>query len=204
MLDSYLRTPYAFTSATLQTISIAMLDPGMSIDRVSQVVHEGEYLHKVEFRYLPPDDPVRKSLRSGWVLLDSNRYWVMRAFEVHTKLGDKLDSPEVDYVADYQYADASGRFPILSRAIVRRNIPAQKLEYETTITFELREADLPETDFRLSGFGFPEPPGAPPVASGSRWYLWLIGAAVLLIGSGWYIRHRLRTRPAAVAPTAAK
>ena len=63
--------------------------------------------------------------------------------------------------------------------------------FEETCAYELHERNVPEREFRLTWYGFQDPPGVPS-APGSRWYLWFIGAAVVSLGIGWYLFRRLR------------
>lgn len=67
----------------------------------------------------------------------------------------------------------------------------------TTRLISLKETDKTPADFRLSGFGLPEPVDAPPLEKPTRWYLWILLAAaacgVLACGFA-YVRHRRQKR----------
>jgi hypothetical protein len=65
--------------------------------------------------------------------------------------------------------------------------------------FHSSPVPFPDSDFRLSAFGLPEPMGVPPPPQRSRTWLWLLVATVvsaaLAIVFAWLKRHRLmRTR----------
>lgn len=192
-VESILKTPYTFSSI-VSTLAVSLADPGFSIDKVTFFDYEGDRLHKVEFRYSPLEDAARRPLRRGWVLLDPKRYWVMRAFEATAKWGEN----DTNYVASFQYHDTRGGFPILKQVSVRRKIPSKNREFETTQTYELEERDVAETEFRLSAFGFREPPGVP-IPAGTRWYLWFMGIAAVSLVLGWFLWRNLQQRKLAAA-----
>jgi len=68
----------------------------------------------------------------------------------------------------------------------------------TTRVLEVKVTDKTPADFRLSGFGLPEPADAPPPPPPPRWHLWLLGCAaitaVLAFGFAW-LRRRYMAPP---------
>jgi hypothetical protein len=64
----------------------------------------------------------------------------------------------------------------------------------------LKITDKTPDDFRLSAFGMPEPVDAPPLEKSTRWYLWILAAAVLCgaLSFGFAYLRRRRIRRAAI------
>jgi len=185
-----LRAPYTFV-AIVNTLEARLDDPEFSINKVAPVDDgDGQFL-KVEFKYDPVKNKNHKPLRSGWVLLDTKRYWVMRAFEARTLWGDGSR----DFAARFEYNDTPDDFPILKTILVTAKIPTKNRSFESVYSYQLQERDLPEREFRISAFGFPEPPGAPRI--GTPWYVWFIALAFASLAVGWYFRRRMaKSKPA--------
>jgi hypothetical protein len=59
----------------------------------------------------------------------------------------------------YEYRHGEDGLPILKRTVSKSRVPSEQVETESINEFDLREADVPEDDFALSAFDFPEPPG---------------------------------------------
>lgn len=188
LIEAVRRLPYSFT-AIFPMCTETVLDPAYVVDNVSLV---DESLCKVKFRFTGPDHKGRRmTVRSGSLIFDAKRYWVIRHLEAVASRAGR----EVKYEISYEYVEASGRFPILKKTTTKR---VDKEEYEQVHDYELEEKDVAEIDFRLTAFGFAEPKGAPPIGSGSRWYLWFIGIGALLIVAG-YGFHRWRRAGASQA-----
>jgi hypothetical protein len=167
-------------------------EPGFALTRVSPVVRDGRTLAKVEFDFHPEDQ--RIPLRGGWFLYDPEHCWVIHAYDVRVEWPRSPEySSQGSMSATYEYRDASANFPLLKTIVKRvkqfdRPLKDQEYRYE----FDVKEADVPEKDFTLSAFGFPEPPGSP--KSPSTWYWWTAGAGIVLlvlsVATTWWLRRR--------------
>jgi hypothetical protein len=131
--------------------------PDFVLQSVETVESEGEPLVRVEFDYVP-DDPFLTRVRGGFVLLDPNRYWLIR--EVRTK-GD-WGGGSVGEIIIYQEFDSS---------LDELPLPTHRQEHWIGITEEgesahhvaetwcegWKRSSEDEADFRLTAFGLPEP-----------------------------------------------
>lgn len=181
--------PFNFSNMVLQ-LDVIVGDPGFTLKRVSPVTRDGRELARVEFSYRPKD-LVRVPLRGGWVLYDPERFWVIKEYEVQMDWKRPQGAWAVATVtATYDYQEGDDRFPILKRIVRTEKMPSERWETQHTAEFDLTEADVPERDFTLPAFGFPEPPGAkkPPVS----WYLWAAVAAVPCLGLAFLLRRLSR------------
>jgi hypothetical protein len=186
------RFPFTFAAA-FSGYDLTVVDPGFSIKKAAPVVVDSRRLIRVDFDYTSAKDPVTRSLRAGSVLFDPDRYWTIRQFEIQVQ----TETGRMTSTASFDYHEAGG-FPVLKEIVSRRKNPGRSIDLESTWKFDLRERNVPEREFRLSAFGFPEPHGV--VWRGnSRWYLWFIAAAVASLGLGWYFRHLIRRRKEALA-----
>jgi hypothetical protein len=135
-----------------------------SLLALSQAITKKQYLRSVLDAFV-----------LGSMVLDPDHYWVLLEDNARCEWEDKSlgGVMSVVSVAEYNYADDG--LPILRRLVRRQNTPAPGKEVEATFVFELREAQLPESEFTLSAFGLPEIADAP---QRSSWYFWA-GAAGL-------------------------
>ncbi len=121
--------------------------------------------------------------QKGWALLDPKNYWCVDAYEL-----DKADG--WNWRGDHYYRLSPSGFPLYAKSI-----HAQTKGPETGLVvvgeFALEEHDgLPESEFSLSHFGFPEPPGYEVVQKGKQWWLAIIIVAVALIAAGVFLKRR--------------
>lgn len=192
-VETILRTPYTLVRIS-ESMRESLVEKVFSIGKVAQVEHEGETLYKVEFRYTPAKKAATRALCTGWVLVDPKAHWVIRVLDSEAKFGTLV----MHYQVRYEYITARGAFPILKQTVGVRKALNKGRSVEETCVYELEERVVPEREFRLTWYGFPDPPGVPS-ARGSLWYLWFIAAAVVSLGIGWYLFRRLRKRTASPA-----
>lgn len=192
-LDSPVDTNYVYGASLLELI----VNPDFTATRASAVSRGGGTLVKVEFTVSQPTSKDPGVLKSGWFLLDPDFFWVQRDNEIQVQWRGKGDlRDEFTVATTFDYDERAAPFPILKRWAEQRTTKkanGDTEKHEWTFTFDLVEADVPESDFTLSAFGFPEPPR---VSGPVRWYLWVaigrIGffALALLI---WGSRRRRAT-----------
>jgi len=175
---------------------------GFRLQDVEPVMRNGEQLARVTFFYEPPKEEWgHNPVRDGWVLLDPQRYWLLREAETKAYSMGQLGTITVRC----EYDDGKAPFPILKRHVSTAKSTGltpegRKAGYKIgeASTFDIRfdmepfhEAD--EADFKLSAYGLPEPP---PPASKSGWNWWLTvtlaGLALLIIGILLYRRTARR------------
>jgi hypothetical protein len=174
-----------------------MKDKDFKLKSVTPLNRDGQELIRVEFLHRNPADPILYQLwivMDGWILLDPEHSWVIKECQVNTiNMGGATGS--IAIVNDYT-ANAQG-FPIPTSRLTRESYSdGVALREKTTeanfVYFEQRY--VPESEFTLSAFGFPEPDGLGP----TPWYLWAGISAVtciaLAIGLRWLARRTATQR----------
>ena len=168
-------------------------DPGFKVKRVTPVVLDGAECCKVEFGYRIELGPRVPSFIAGSVTFDPARLWVIRALEARTESA----AGNTEISAAYEYEGAKDGFPILKRVTHNFHLVGTDANDRTdTIEFDLKEADVPEREFTLAAFGFPEPGEAKRT---TPWFLWLAlgGFACLILAAFFRWRARRSTQAAA-------
>ncbi len=156
-----------FTFATVpEPHHVIVKEPGFTCKGVIAMSREGRDWVKVDFDYRPQGKNPRIPVTVGWVVYDPKRYWVIREFDI------QLDWPGAKFLATEtrEYEEASDGFPLLKKILLRYKKPSEGYDSEKKWEFDLREADVPESEFTLSAFGFAEPGGIP--RQPTPWYFW--------------------------------
>jgi len=187
MVSTY---PCSFASIN-RRLRIVVKEPGFELKRVTHVKRDGESLAKMEFAYMP-EDPFHIPLRGGWVLYDPAHYWIIREYDVQMDWPAPQGAVSQGTIASaLQYQDADDGFPIIKRIAQKIRI-SSFVDNDNSFDFDIREGDVPESDFVLSAFGLPEPPGFEGKRP-TRWYLWVglagIGCLVLSAVFAWRKRR---------------
>jgi hypothetical protein len=171
-------------------LQVMVKEAGFTVKQVTPVSRDGRQFAGVEFAYQPADPSVIP-LRGGWVLFDPDRYWVTRGFELQTDWSRAgSTSAKGTDEASLEYVEAGDGFPILKQIVYTRQIPTRGNHTEFRYEYDLREADVPESDFTLSAFGFPEPVGIG--KEPTRWYIWVAVAAVVCLALAGFFRWLAR------------
>jgi hypothetical protein len=150
-------------------------------------------LVRVTFRYAPKD-PTKDWQRSGVVVLDPSRDWVIRRTELEEKRQVGNIKVTGKYTGRIDYKENGDQHVI--KAETRKKIWNNgTVVNEITMLgeSELRpRKSIPESEFTLSAFGLPEPHWARPKSK--PWYLWfaIAGLVCLSLGGGvaWVKRRR--------------
>jgi hypothetical protein len=174
-------------------LQVTIFDPGFSLRTVTPVEDAGRNLVKVEFNYQPPTDadPKKNSsllmLHGGWLLLDPQHFWIIRKCAIDRDWGKETGTE----IADFDYQNTDDGFPILKRVVRTSNRPKDG-DLEFVYEYDLHEGDVPEREFTLGAFGFPEPGGATQAPRPTPWYLWfaIAGAVSLAVGIIFFRRAR--------------
>jgi hypothetical protein len=133
-------------------------------------------------------------LTGGWIIFDPNHFWII--CECH--LEQQVTPPQAGSStgvshAKFDYKYGRNDFPLITRISNRfeGTVQGTKMQVDTIYDFELVERDdVPDSEFTLSAFGFPEPFGLEASRSKRNWYLWAGGAGILLIVLAVLIRWR--------------
>jgi hypothetical protein len=121
--------------------------------------------------------------RKGRFILDSQYSWVLVECAVEQQLPPGAMGSIVYSTSKFQYRYGEDQFPIVTKIsrMSEGEIAGTKMQLEDNTEFELYEAaDIPIGEFTLTAFGLPEPPGIV-WNKPTPWYVWLGGAAILLI-----------------------
>ena len=113
-------------------------------------------LVKIAFSYEPTNPEQNDYVRSGVVVLDTGRYWLIRTAEVSGSWGD--DEKGVIKVAN-DYDDGKLPYPIVTRQVeyVSATDGKARSERNTVTTYELYAPTRDASLFTLTAFGLPEP-----------------------------------------------
>lgn len=160
-----------------------LADPGFVVENVLPVRCDARECVEVAFRFDPSASSLKSRVRSGTVVLDPRRRWVLARSELHLANGND----EVVATTTFEYVDTPSAWPVLRRYQVdsvgyRPEIHRLVFEHDTSV-----DAEIPDSAFTLSAFGLPEPaqPGG-----GRLWFLWLNLAAVVCICLAVLLRKR--------------
>ncbi len=163
-------------------------DPKFTVHRVTPVPRGDIKTVKVEFDYRSPSDkPVIPSLK-GWVLYDPQRFWVIH--EYNTQVEWETTNVKAAATVVYEYEEAADGFPLPKR-VTQRFTPVNGVDREHHYEFNLKEADVSESDFTLSAFGLPEPPEIESTKP-MPWYLVLAGIGMVCLGVFFFLRSRAK------------
>jgi hypothetical protein len=143
--------------------------PGFQLKRISDVSTGDETLARMEFTSSAVFRPDWR-ITGGTVTLDVGRHWAVRDYSVNIQ----TDAPCV-VTGHVEYDPSNETLPIPVRAVKDQKFPNDGIHRHFTIDYEsFEEAETPESAFRLTAYGLPEP-------SGERrlWQLVLLGGLVL-------------------------
>lgn len=187
-VDRWSRCPFSF-GHVFRGLGVISRDPTFTLKQVTSTVREGREWAKVEFACSPQGNPRVPSV-TGWVVFDPEHYWVIREYDVQMEWPALPGTSKVAVEATHEYEITGDGFPLVKRIMARYKNPSKSYESEHTYEFDLREADVPESEFTLSAFGFPEHPGAPKAPT--RWYVWAAFAAIICLGLAVLFRRLAR------------
>jgi hypothetical protein len=164
--------------------------------------HGSHFLVRLQYQYPYGSSPV--PVHSGWVLLDPEACWCVRAYAVESRFTESL---VVKAEGKHEYEkDASG-FPLLKRLTEHVTVldgSKTTADFEDNYSFSCRaESGIPESEFTLSAFGLPEPYGVEfERPRRTPWiFLGALACLALALVFGWVARNRRRSaRGVAVTP----
>jgi hypothetical protein len=119
-------------------------------------------------------------LTRGWVDLDKNHSYVILAYDSEAKWPDAVGTIH----GTYDYSIESDGFPMITRAVREQYANDGKgtaYRKDSVIDFDLsRTIPVSKSDFTLSAFGLPEPPGPSRSFLPTSLFFWT--TALLLVG----------------------
>lgn len=157
--------------------------PNFRVVRASTIRRDGIDLCQFEFE---------SKEASGTLLLDPNRFWVVRHCTIREKAADIL----VLVRQDVECRDRAANYPIPRRLVLdkewagtKNNLPPA----HAVVDYDLAEVSrLPDDrEFTLTAFGLPEPVGVPTPRKAVA-YLWLALAALGTIALAVFLRWMAR------------
>jgi hypothetical protein len=161
--------------------------------KVSRTTKEDRGGIKVEFSYEPRNPGSNDYVRSGWIVVDPSRYWLVRNAEVKVRYGPVERGVNV---ISNEFDDKVMPFPVVTRQVQKESVTDgnRSVVNETVYECELHAVEKDDAQYTLSAFGLPEPFPTP-----SPWQRWrpiicLIAIAVLTLVLIW--RRLQRERPA--------
>lgn len=125
-------------------------DPGTVIKAVEPVAREGRHLVRVRYEWSPKSgDKVKGGLRDGEIILDPAARWTIQQYKV-SKFWGKIE-------ATLSYGDPVDGLPFVrEKTEVWSNDEGDART--RTLRFEsLAKKKVPESEFKLSAYGLPEP-----------------------------------------------
>jgi hypothetical protein len=189
---------------TVDNVRLADLvrEPNFRVTGAKAIERDGAELIQIDFDNTHvPAAPLYILIQSGMLLLDPDRFWMLRGFDVR----DRSAQGEHSSKGEYEVRSSSTKAPIPKRLVqVSKGLMKGGRVMTITKEYDLSEVTTPpgEEEFTLSAFGLPEPQGVI-WQKPSRWYLWFIGVGVACLVIGAYLWHRLHrhkmTHPKAIA-----
>jgi hypothetical protein len=161
------------------------------VKAMTRVAQGGDQLVKVEFEYEPGTTDLGNVVRSGVVVLDPKRYWLIREAKVRGTWGGGREKGTI--TVKNEYDDDKVAFPVLSRQVmhVSSNTPDGPVDVHSIFQFDVRVTNpKDESRFTLSAFGLPEP--AVPSRPWLRAVYFFLGlvAIVCLVIAGRFLRRK--------------
>ena len=135
---------------------------------------------KVEFER-PDTQDVLRDFGPSYLICDTSQHWAILEYEL------KVGPTSVQHV-EIDFGEAINGFPI-PKKLVRRSFGTQDVKsvFRIVCDVELLRTPVPDSEFRLSHYGLPEPVFS---ASSRGGWLWYLAGGVALTTIGVMIRRR--------------
>jgi hypothetical protein len=175
--------------------------PYFKVVRARFVVLENRKLVELEFdsfHELPKKD-WRVKVQKGTLILDPSNLWCLKSANLETV----SFNPEAPNSPNWSWRPAKTVIEYTYRSEDRVPVPESRIERasdehgqsESRIDYGINLLDVPDTDFRLSAFGLPEPKGVTwrkPIP----YYLWIMGGGFASLVIGVFLRRWLAKKTA--------
>jgi hypothetical protein len=145
-LYSYLHAPFSLGGPSMSSV---IADGGSPIERVSSFRRDDRAYLKIEFDFKKGRNQRLRKL-AGWVLVAPEEKWVIHEYEF-------TDTINV-WHGRVEYAQPQDGFPVPRRVVSTRSTlgDLHPTDIDTYEFNELHFGDVPETEFQLPAFGFPD------------------------------------------------
>ncbi len=155
---------------------------GFEVVDIAPEADGGAELVQVTFTVPLKGESIR--LTGGRLLLDPSSDWIIRRGELEWDFGANMDGRKTCTLRT-DYKMGSDHHPLVTRATSKCVVRDNKSiigEIETSADFDLHQRkNIPESEFTLSAYGFPEPFLAPPKQTPGYLWLGLAGVICLLL-----------------------
>jgi len=173
--------------------------PAFQVRDLTAIAEGDEECVKVEFEYHPAETDPRNVVRSGMVVLDPERYWLIREAEVRGEWGGGRETGTI--TVRNEFADDKAPFPVITRQVMHVSAasvePDSQVEHDWIREFDLSErADDDESRFTLAAFGLPEPEEEPGERTRVALRLSLAVTVLVLLTLGALLWRRRESRTA--------
>lgn len=182
-------------------LSEVVKKPSFRVDSIANEALDGEELIRIEHSYVfdkPRKGSNIQSQRKGSIYFDPSRCWCIRRIkETEIYLVNGKRDHDTKWDVRYEVIDHPSGFPIIKTQIVHttgaknRNGVEQEHGAKITVDYQLIVDDrVPDSDFKLSAFGLPEPRES----GKSRIYLWGFAASASCLALSLLFRYLARRR----------
>ena len=173
--------------------------PSFHVTRTALVRQDAAELVQIEFDNRHPVGQGRfEPAQSGTLLLDPERSWCVRGYEIHGEFVNSLSVCRSDVITVRDSSVPHLPLPVhiayssTSKATAGSSA-GQTITSSLDAQYDLDEPHpLPDSDFTLAAFGLPEPEGP---ATRPWWSLWAVGASLACIAAAvvwwWFLRRKV-------------
>jgi hypothetical protein len=151
-LSVYLGAPY---SMWVRTLSSLFSEEGFSVRAVSPISHRDKQMLKIEFDRKPSTKAKAKANGrgdyQGWLVVSLDEAWVLYSYEY-------MDKARNAWRGTVEYGEVRRGIPVPKR-VVHTIEGAKEDGLRSQLTYDFDEislVDVPDRDFTLAAFGFPE------------------------------------------------
>jgi hypothetical protein len=163
-----------------QPLYLLVQNPKFSLNRVSEVIHEGKRLVRIDCS-LPYSPANIYFLKNAYFLCDPNCHYAVKEFGCD----GPTDTGKLHIVNTF--GEMCNGFPIAIKSVnIAVNTAKPSFYSETTTDVDVLTNDLSEDQFRLTHFGFPEPNIAAPWIS--TWMKYLLAGLACTAVAYWIRR----------------
>lgn len=181
-------------------ISDMVKDPEFKLGRVTAVLRDSREFVRVEFSHQPRRSRDEAPDLTGWLLLDPASYWVIKEGKLKARY---LSGATGTITLAYLYVENNQGIPIPLQTVhyVQHSwLGGERSETWVSECDFYEDANLPESEFTLSAFGFPEPPGVAWERPTPWWLYGIVAGFALVILSGILYKAVGRWRTPAAKP----
>jgi hypothetical protein len=172
-----------------------MAEPKFKFTRTEQKpVQSGAKILRCYFSHAGASSGWLDDIQGGYVDFQSETPY--RPFAYRLDLKNATSAGFHTGILEYQDSDS---YPILAKMTLEFESRTNKKghvfgkEIHSFSKTEIGPPTIPESEFRLSHYGLPEPAGVV-WERPTPWYLWFVAGAIMSVSIGWYLRHRVERR----------